>query len=185
MYIYLFYFLFIFAAAAAHPHVNVMLPPFHASRPAAWFSTVDDVFRLRGITDQRDMFAFAYAKLEEAQLQQVDNIVEMSYFPPQTKKNNKSLRLTKTTLNLTYYTVPLNFSSLYLYHIIFVFFKGTAQPSQMEWGLTLSLTARGLISPQILECLKLKILRSLKNLKKICKPFLGVLQTTFTLENLS
>jgi hypothetical protein len=68
-------------AAAARPHVNVVLPPFRASRPAAWFGAVDDVFRLRGITDQRDMFAFAYAKLEEAQLQQVDDIVEMRPLP--------------------------------------------------------------------------------------------------------
>ena len=38
--------------------------------------------------------------------------------------------------------------------------------------LILSLVASGLISPQILLCLKLKILWSFKNLKQICNPFL-------------
>ena len=70
------------AAPAARPVLNVVLPAFRPTRPAAWFGAVEDVFRLRGVTDQRDQFAFAYAKLEEAQLQQVDDIIEMRPLPP-------------------------------------------------------------------------------------------------------
>jgi hypothetical protein len=51
------------AAPAARPVLNVVLPAFRPTRPAAWFCAVEDVLRLCGVTDQRDQFAFAYAKL--------------------------------------------------------------------------------------------------------------------------
>jgi len=70
------------ALSAVAPARNVVLPSFRPTRPAAWFAAVEDVFRLRGVSDQRDMFAFAYAKLEEAQMQQVDDILEMRPLPP-------------------------------------------------------------------------------------------------------
>ena len=62
--------------------VNVVLPPFRAGRPAAWFAACEDVFQLRGITDQRDMFSYCYAALGEEQLLQVDDLVEMRPRPP-------------------------------------------------------------------------------------------------------
>ena len=39
------------------PARNVFLPSFRPTRPAAWFAAVEDVFRLRGFTDPRDMFS--------------------------------------------------------------------------------------------------------------------------------
>jgi hypothetical protein len=57
--------------------INIVLPPFRASRPAAWFAAVEDVFQLRGVTDQRDMFAYCYAALGEDQLLQVDDLIEL------------------------------------------------------------------------------------------------------------
>jgi hypothetical protein len=62
--------------------VNIVLPPFRASRPTAWFAAVEDVFQLRGVVDQRDMFAYGYAALGEEQLLQVDDLVEMRPRPP-------------------------------------------------------------------------------------------------------
>jgi hypothetical protein len=62
--------------------INIVLPPFRVSRPAAWFAAVEDVFQLRGVTDQRDMFAYCYAALGEDQLLQVDDLVEMRPRPP-------------------------------------------------------------------------------------------------------
>ncbi len=56
---------------------NVVLPPFRPSRPSAWFAAVEDVFQLRGVTDQRDMFAYCYAALGEDQLLQVDDLIEL------------------------------------------------------------------------------------------------------------
>jgi len=70
------------APLAARPYVNVVLPAFRPTRPAAWFAAIEDIFRLRGVTDQRDQFAYAYAKLEEEQMQQVDDILEMRPLPP-------------------------------------------------------------------------------------------------------
>jgi hypothetical protein len=35
------------------PHV--VLPPFKPARPAAWFAMCANVFRMRGVTDQRYM----------------------------------------------------------------------------------------------------------------------------------
>ena len=56
---------------------NVVLPPFRPARPAAWFAAVEDVFQLRGVTDQREMFAYCHAALGEDQLLQVDDLIEM------------------------------------------------------------------------------------------------------------
>ena len=70
------------APSVVAPARNVVLPSFRPTQPAAWFAAVEDVFRLRGDSDQRDMFAYAYAKLEEGQMQQVDDILEMRLLPP-------------------------------------------------------------------------------------------------------
>ena len=63
------------APLAARPYAKVVLPAFRLMRPAAWFAAIEDIFRLRGVTNQRDQFT--YAKLEEEQMQQVDDILEM------------------------------------------------------------------------------------------------------------
>ena len=56
------------------PHV--VLPPFKISSPAAWFSQCADLFRMRGVHDQRDMFALCYNVLGDEQQAQVDDIAE-------------------------------------------------------------------------------------------------------------
>ena len=61
----------------AQPHYQrpvptVILPPFRAQRPAAWFTQCEDLFRMRGIRDQRDQFALCYGMLGDEQLSQVD-----------------------------------------------------------------------------------------------------------------
>ena len=71
--------------AAQQPRVNtphVVLPPFRAKRPAAWFLQCEDIFRMKGITDQRDMFALCYAMLGDEQLEQVDDLAETRPRPP-------------------------------------------------------------------------------------------------------
>jgi hypothetical protein len=64
------------------PVPTVILPPFRAQRPAAWFTQCEDLFRMRGITDQRDQFALCYGMLGDEQLTQVDDIAEMRPRPP-------------------------------------------------------------------------------------------------------
>ncbi len=61
---------------------TVILPPFRAQRPAAWFSQCEDLFRMKGIVDQRDQFALCYGMLSDDQLSQVDDIAEMRPRPP-------------------------------------------------------------------------------------------------------
>ena len=53
------------------------LPPFRTNRPAAWFATVEDIFTLKGIHDQRDRLTMAVASFPEDQLQQIDDILEL------------------------------------------------------------------------------------------------------------
>ena len=55
---------------------NVILPPFKPKRPAAWFAQCEDLFRMRGVADQRDMFALCYNMLGDEQQEQVDDIAE-------------------------------------------------------------------------------------------------------------
>ena len=66
------------------PHItpNVILPPFKAQRPAAWFAQCADLFRMRGVVDQRDMFAMCYNALGDEQQSQVDDIAEALPRPP-------------------------------------------------------------------------------------------------------
>jgi len=59
-----------------HVVPSVVLPPFKVSRPAAWFSQCADLFRMRGVHDQRDMFALCYNALGDEQQAQVDDIAE-------------------------------------------------------------------------------------------------------------
>ena len=63
------------------PAPHVVLPPFRASRPAAWFGQAENIFRLRGVTDQRDKFAYAVAVLGEDQTLAIDDLLEQ-YPPP-------------------------------------------------------------------------------------------------------
>jgi hypothetical protein len=62
------------------PPPHVVLPPFRASRPAAWFGQVENIFRLRRVTDQRDQFGYAIAVLGEDQTLAIDDLLEQ--FPP-------------------------------------------------------------------------------------------------------
>ena len=66
---------------SAAPARNVVLPSFCPTCPVAWFTAVEDVFWLRIVTNQRDMIAYAYAKLEEAQMLQVDDSLELRLLP--------------------------------------------------------------------------------------------------------
>jgi hypothetical protein len=61
---------------------NVVLPPFKVNRPAAWFAQCADLFRMRGVHDQRDMFALCYNILGDEQQAQVDDIAEALPRPP-------------------------------------------------------------------------------------------------------
>jgi hypothetical protein len=63
------------------PAPHVVLPPFRASRPAAWFGQVENIFRLRRVTDQRDKFGYAIAVLGEDQTLAIDDLLEQ-YPPP-------------------------------------------------------------------------------------------------------
>jgi hypothetical protein len=63
-------------ARQQHIVPSVVLPPFKVNRPAAWFSQCADLFRMRGIHDQRDMFALCYNVLGDEQQAQVDDIAE-------------------------------------------------------------------------------------------------------------
>ena len=67
-----------------HQHVvpSVVLPPFKVARPAAWFAQCADLFRMRGVVDQRDMFALCYNVLGDEQQAQVDDIAEVMPRPP-------------------------------------------------------------------------------------------------------
>jgi len=56
---------------------NVVLPPFKVNRPAAWFAQCADLFRMRGVYDQRDMFPLCYNILGDEQQAQVDDIAEL------------------------------------------------------------------------------------------------------------
>jgi len=67
---------------AARPVPTVILPPFKARRPAAWFAQCEDLFRMRGVSDQRDQFALCYNALGEEQQDQVDDIAELRPRPP-------------------------------------------------------------------------------------------------------
>jgi len=69
-------------AAAAWPAPNIKLPPFRSGRPAAWFAAVQQTFRIRGVSDERDMFTYCYVALEEEKMQQVDDLIEMDPLPP-------------------------------------------------------------------------------------------------------
>ena len=66
----------VYRAPQQHVVPNVVLPPFKVSRPAAWFSQCADLFRMRGVHDQRDMFALCYNVLGDKQQAQVDDIAE-------------------------------------------------------------------------------------------------------------
>ena len=65
-----------------HVTPNVILPPFRVKRPAAWFRQCEDIFRMRGVTDQRDMFALCYGMLGNDQFELVDDIAEACPRPP-------------------------------------------------------------------------------------------------------
>ena len=69
-------------APVYRPTPNVVLPPFKPKRPAAWFVQCEDLFRMRGVTDQRDMFAFCYNMLGDEQQEQVEDIAEARPRPP-------------------------------------------------------------------------------------------------------
>jgi hypothetical protein len=43
-------------------------PSFCPTRPVAWFTASEDIFWLRSVTDQRNMFAYAYTKQKAAQI---------------------------------------------------------------------------------------------------------------------
>jgi hypothetical protein len=65
---------------AVVPHV--VLPPFKPARPAAWFAMCANVFRMRGVTNQGDMFTLCYNVLGDEQQAQVDDIAEQIPQPP-------------------------------------------------------------------------------------------------------
>ena len=65
------------AADTARHSPNIKLPPFQSSRPAAWFTSVQQTFHFRGVSDQKNMFTYCYVTLEEEQMQQVDDLIEM------------------------------------------------------------------------------------------------------------
>jgi hypothetical protein len=65
---------------AVTPHV--VLPPFKPARPASWFAMCANVFRMRGVTDQRDMFTLCYNMLGDEQQAQVDDLAEQLPLPP-------------------------------------------------------------------------------------------------------
>ena len=68
--------------AYSRPTPTVHLPTFRAERPAAWFAQCQELCRMRGITDQRELFALCHAMLGGDQLRQVDDIAEMLPRPP-------------------------------------------------------------------------------------------------------
>ena len=67
--------------ASSPAALNIVLPSFCPTRLAAWFAAAEDVFWLQSVTDQHIMFAYAYTKLEAAQMQQVDDILELWLLP--------------------------------------------------------------------------------------------------------
>lgn len=56
------------ASSPAAPALNVVLPSFCPTCPAAWFTAAEDIFQLWSFTDQRNMFAYAYTKQKAAQI---------------------------------------------------------------------------------------------------------------------
>ena len=73
----------VFAVGPSHaPGPHVVLPPFRPNNPAAWFGMVDNIFRLRRVSDQRDMYAYAIAVLGEDQLLTIEDLLAMCPPPP-------------------------------------------------------------------------------------------------------
>ena len=64
------------------PGPHVVLPPFRPNNPAAWFGMVDNIFRLRRVHDQRDMYAYAIAVLGEDQLLNIEDLLALCPPPP-------------------------------------------------------------------------------------------------------
>jgi hypothetical protein len=62
------------------PPPHVVLPPFRPSRPAAWIGQVENIFRMRGVVDQRDQFGYAIAMLGDDDSLAIDDLLEI--FPP-------------------------------------------------------------------------------------------------------
>jgi len=62
------------------PAPHVVLPPFRPSRPAAWIGQVENIFRMRHVTDQRDQFGYAVAMLGDDDSLAIDDLLEQ--FPP-------------------------------------------------------------------------------------------------------
>jgi hypothetical protein len=70
-------------APAAQPLANraVKLPPFWLANPAAWFTTVDGTFELRGIVDERSKFFNTLHALPEATIVLIADLVEAVPLP--------------------------------------------------------------------------------------------------------
>ena len=65
-------------------HVNraVKLPPFWPANAAAWFRTVESMFELRGIVDERSKFFNTLHALPEATIVLIADLVEAEPLPP-------------------------------------------------------------------------------------------------------
>jgi hypothetical protein len=68
-------------AAAALVNNSVKLPPFWPANVAAWFTSVEGVFELRGITSQRAQFFNVLAAQLESTTVLISDLVETR--PPQ------------------------------------------------------------------------------------------------------
>jgi hypothetical protein len=68
-------------AAAAPVNNSVKLPPFWPANVAAWFTSVEGVFELRGITSQRAQFFNVLAALPETTIVLVSDLVETRPLP--------------------------------------------------------------------------------------------------------
>jgi hypothetical protein len=62
--------------AAAPSAASIRLPPFWSNSPAAWFSTAEAHFTLRGVTDPVEKFLVVLTALSEEQADRVRAIVE-------------------------------------------------------------------------------------------------------------
>lgn len=69
------------AAAAAPVNRLVKLPAFWPTNIAAWFASVDGVFELRGIVDQRARYFNVLAVLPEATVVLIADLVESTPLP--------------------------------------------------------------------------------------------------------
>jgi hypothetical protein len=69
------------AAAAAPVNRLVKLPAFWPTNIAAWFASVDGVFELRGIVDQRAWYFNVLAALPEATVMLIADLVESAPLP--------------------------------------------------------------------------------------------------------